>query len=125
MRSIPGLPLLRVLSPTVPPTDERAQECVAALQKYSPDTKPDALALFGCAAAQVLVAGLEAAGEDLTRSGLVSALEGMGGEEVSPLLPPVNFSAERHLGPESMFLLGLDSDGGYTVEDTVELETAP
>ena len=117
--------LLRTLSPTVPPTDERAQNCVSALRKYSPDTKPDALALFGCAAAQVLVAGLENAGEDLTRSSLTRALEEMDGEKVSPLLPPVTFTADRHLGLDSMFLLALDGDRRYDVTDTVELETAP
>ena len=116
---------LQTLSPTVPLADEGADECVAALAEYSPDTAPDALALFGCAAVQVLVAGLDRAGEELTRSGLAEALEDMEGEDVSSLLPPVTFSADRHAGLDAMFLLELDEVHQYQVTETVPLETAP
>jgi branched-chain amino acid transport system substrate-binding protein len=117
--------LLETLSPTVPPGDPAAKECVDALAEHSPDTNPDALALFGCAAAQVLVAGLQAAGDDLTRSGLTAALEDMSGKQISSLLPPVSFSADDHVGLDSMFLLTLDPGQQYRVEETVPLKTAP
>lgn len=117
--------LLKTLSPTVPPSDPAAQECVDALRKHSPDTKPDALALFGCAGAQVLIAALQAAGDEPTRSKLTGALEEMNGAQVSSLLPTVSFNAEDHVGLDSMFLLTLDSAQQYTVEETVPLQTAP
>ena len=117
--------LLETLSPTVPPTDPAAKDCVDALTKYSPETKPDALALFGCAGAQVLVAALDAAGDDPTRSKLTAALEDMSDDQVSSMLPPVSFSAKSHLGLNSMFLLTLDDTSQYHVVDTVPLQTAP
>ncbi len=117
--------LLATLSPTVPPDDPAAQECIDALAAHSPDTEPDALALFGCAGAQVLVAALEAAGDQPTRSGLTSALEDMTDAEVSPLLPPISFGGGDHVGLDSMFLLTLDSAQHYRVAETVPLQTAP
>lgn len=118
-------PLLRTLSPTVPPADPRAQDCVRALAQYSPGTNPDALALFGCAAAQVLVNAINRTGQGLTRAGLVKALEGLQNEQVSSLLPPLSFSPGKHVGLNSMFLLNLDGARHYQVADTVPLETAP
>ena len=117
--------LLKTLSPTVPAGDPAAKECVDALAQHSSDTNPDALALFGCAAAQALVAGLQAAGNDLTRSGLTAALEDMSGERISSLLPPVSFTANDHVGLDSMFILSLDPGQQYRVEESVPLKTAP
>ena len=99
--------LLQTASPTVPISDERAQDCIDALKKYEPDTKPDAFALYGCAAAQVFVAALKQAGSDPTRTSLEAALDGLNAAAVSPLLPPVTFSNDNHLGLSSMFLLKL------------------
>ncbi len=110
--------LLRTVSPTVPVGDARAAECLAALRQYSPHTTPDAFALYGCAAAQVFVAALKAAGTQPTRAKLEAALNAMRGAQASPLLPPVSFSAAGHMGLHSMFLLTL-RDGRFTAAGTL------
>lgn len=112
--------LLRTASPTVPPSDARAAECLAALRQYSPGTTPDALALYGCAAAQVFVAALKAAGAQPTRAKLEAALNAIHNAQASPLLPPVSFSAADHMGLHSMFLLTLH-DGRFTAAGTLPI----
>jgi ABC-type branched-subunit amino acid transport system substrate-binding protein len=114
--------LLLTASPTVPVDDPRAAECLAALRKYEPKTAPDAFALYGCAAAQVFVAALEQAGAQPTRSKLKQALESIHDADVSPLLPPVGFSADDHMGLRSMFLLSL-KDGRFEVDGTLPIRT--
>ena len=106
--------LLLTASPTVPPADPKAAECLAALKTASPTTTPDAFALYGCAAAQVFVAALEKAGPNLTRAALQQALQSMRAATVSPLLPPVSFGPDNHMGLSSMFVLRL-TGGQFSV----------
>lgn len=57
----------------------------------------------GMAAAQILVEGIKRAGKNLTRSGLVAALESLhhwnGG-----IAPNVNYSSSKHDGPEGVYI---------------------
>lgn len=115
--------LLQTASPTLPTTDPRAAECLAALKQYSPGTTPDAFAVYGCAAAQVFVAALKAAGPQPTRAKLEAALNAMHNAQASPLLPPVSFSATNHMGLHSMFLLTLDN-GRFTNAGTLPITSA-
>jgi branched-chain amino acid transport system substrate-binding protein len=118
----PAASLLETASPTVPAGDPRAAECLTALKKYAPSVKPDALAIFGCATAQVFVAALEKAGQNLTRASLAKALDSLQNAAVSPLLPPVTFTADNHMGLNSMFLLQLKS-GRFEIAATLPITT--
>ncbi len=115
--------LLQTASPTVPVTDARSAECLAALRQYSPGTTPDAFALYGCASAQVFVTALQAAGAQPTRAKLEAALNAMHNAPASPLLPPVSFSAADHMGLHSMYLLTLHG-GQFTAAGVLPITAA-
>jgi branched-chain amino acid transport system substrate-binding protein len=54
--------------------------------------------LYGMAQAYTYVSALQAAGEDLTRDGIVEALEEQGSEFEGPWLAPLDYSADSHRG---------------------------
>ena len=54
--------------------------------------------LYGMAQAYTLVAALQAAGQDVTREGVVQAIEEKGSEFEGPWLAPMEYSAESHRG---------------------------
>lgn len=114
--------LLLTASPTVPAADARAAECLTALTKYQPKITPDAFALYGCAAAQVFVAAMDRAGRQPTRARLTQVLNSLHDAELSPLLPPVGFSENDHMGLHSMFLLSL-ADGRFKAMGTLPIRT--
>lgn len=92
----------------VPPTDESAQACNAALAKSNPDVKPNHFSMFGCLTAIVFVEALERAGEDLTREKLVSALESIQEFETG-ISGPVSFGPEDHMGLNSVIPFGVEN----------------
>lgn len=110
--------LLYTLAATNPPTDPSAKECNDALAKYYPDTKPDYVTTFGCMDAQMVVAALKAAGDDLTGAGIVKGLESLKESQVSPLIPPVSFSSRSHVGLTSLPVVTL-KDGDFVRTGTV------
>ena len=68
-----------VITQVVPPYYLTDLKTVAlyrrALQKYSPNARPNFVSLEGFVDAMVLVEGLKRAGKDLTREGLIHAIE--------------------------------------------------
>jgi ABC-type branched-subunit amino acid transport system substrate-binding protein len=58
--------------------------------------------LYGMAQAYTLVSALQAAGEDLTRDGIVEAIEEQGSEFEGPWLAPLDYSADSHRGMTGM-----------------------
>jgi branched-chain amino acid transport system substrate-binding protein len=79
------------------PAVKRANEILA---KYHPNTKPGYYPYLGMAGAVIVVEGLNRAGKDLTRAGLISALESLGRFETG-LVPPLDWSATYHGGPRT------------------------
>ena len=59
------------------------------------------------AQAYTFVQALQAAGEDLTRDGIVEALEESGGSFEGPGLAPFRYSADSHLGISGMRVVEL------------------
>ncbi|WP_327241920.1 ABC transporter substrate-binding protein [Streptomyces sp. NBC_01320] len=110
--------LVYTLAATKPPTDPSAKECKDALAKYYPDTKPDYVTTFGCMDAQMVVAGLKAAGDDVTGPGIVKALESLKESQASPLIPPVSFSSTSHVGLTSLPVVTV-KDGEFVSAGTV------
>jgi hypothetical protein len=64
-----------------------------AIQRYAPDQTPEHLFLQGWIQARIVTEILKRAddGNDLTRSGIVEALEGMGELELGGLSPGLSF----------------------------------
>ncbi|QWC85779.1 ABC transporter substrate-binding protein [Nocardioidaceae bacterium] len=64
--------------------------------------------IYGMSQAYAFVQALQAAGEDLTRQGIVSALEEVGGSLEGPQLAPFRYSADSHLGIGGMRMIELE-----------------
>ncbi|CAN5350091.1 ABC transporter substrate-binding protein [soil metagenome] len=58
--------------------------------------------IYGMSEAYTFVQALVAAGDDLTREGLISAIEEQGGDFAGPNLAPYRYSADSHLGISGM-----------------------
>ena len=58
--------------------------------------------IYGMSQAYTFVQGLVAAGQDLTREGLIAAVEEQGGAFEGPNLAPYRYSADSHLGIAGM-----------------------
>jgi branched-chain amino acid transport system substrate-binding protein len=92
-----------VITQVVPPYYLSDLKTVAlyrrTLQKYAPNARPNFVSLEGFVDAMVMVEGLKKAGKDLTREGLIQAIETMHDEEVGlgPQLK-LNYSAHHHKG---------------------------
>lgn len=67
--------------------------------------------IYGMSHAYAFVQALQAAGEDLTRDGLVAALEELG-DQPGPQLAPFRYSAESHLGISGLRVVELTSGVG-------------
>ena len=61
--------------------------------------------VYGMSQAYTFVQALQAAGPDLTREGLVAAVESSGGDFQGPALAPFRFSKDSHLGISGMQLV--------------------
>jgi branched-chain amino acid transport system substrate-binding protein len=105
-----GVDLSKVLATSVPAagSDQSAQSCVAAFEKYAPDLKADSLSLTGCSNAQALVAALEAAGDDLSREGIMAALDDWTTDDTVPVLGPLAFTPGNHLGVSKVHALSFE-----------------
>ncbi len=79
------------------PAVKKANEILA---KYYPNTKPGYYPYLGMAGAMIVVEAANRAGKDLTRAGLISALESLGRFETG-LVPPLDWSASYHGGPHT------------------------
>lgn len=116
--------LLYTMAATNPPTDPSAKECNDALAEYYPETKPDYVTVFGCMDAQLVVAGLKAAGDDVTGSGIIKGLESLKENQASPLVPPVSFSPDSHVGLTSLPVVTL-KNGEFVRAGTVPVPVGP
>lgn len=97
----------------VPTDDPRAQECNESLARYGTGIVPTDPALFGCLGAQIFAEAIRAMGSEVTREGLISALESMNGFDAG-ISAPVSFSADNHRGLHAIFPVAV-SDGTYKV----------
>ncbi len=92
-----------VITQVVPPYYMTEQKSVAlyrrALGKYFPAEQPNFVSLEGFVDAMVLVEGLKRAGKDLTREGLIHAIESIHDHDLGlgPQLK-LNYSAKEHKG---------------------------
>ena len=76
--------------------------------------------LYGMSQAYTLVSALQAAGEDLTREGVVAALEESGSQFQGPWLAPLDYSAESHRGISGVSVGQLE---GTTYKELAPVQT--
>ena len=88
------------------------KEYQQALAKYAPATQPSFSGLEGYIGAKVLVAGLRAAGRDLTRAGIQRAMEGLGTVDVGGML--VRYRPGAHTGSTFVDTVIVASDGRFS-----------
>jgi branched-chain amino acid transport system substrate-binding protein len=92
-----------VITQVVPPYYMTEQKSVAlyrrSLNKYFPSEQPNFVSLEGFVDAMVMVEGLKRAGKDLTREGLIHAIESIHDHDLGlgPQLK-LNYSAKEHKG---------------------------
>jgi ABC-type branched-subunit amino acid transport system substrate-binding protein len=115
-----------IITQVVPPYDRTDLPTVKlyreALQKYMSNTQPTFISLEGFVDAMVLVEGLRAAGHDLTREKLISALEGIHQKDIG--LGPkflLNFSPTNHKGLEAVYTTVIRNGNPVVVTDWKQL----
>lgn len=84
------------------------------LAEYAPDEELSTFSFVSIGSAKALVAALEAAGPDLTREKLISAMEGIQNFETGVLSEPITWSATDHQGVKGSAVAGF-VDGKPTV----------
>lgn len=79
---------------------------------------PGTGALLGRSAAELMVRALEAAGPDLTREGLIKAMEGLDFQD-EIMATHVHFSPEKHTGATDIFISAVEN-GSWKLVDTIK-----
>jgi ABC-type branched-subunit amino acid transport system substrate-binding protein len=87
------------------------KEYQQALARYAPGTAPSFSSLEGYASAKVLVAGLRAAGKDVSREKLARALEGLGSVDLGGMV--VQYSAGARNGSAYVDTVVVAADGRF------------
>lgn len=88
------------------------KEYQQALAKYAPDVAPSFSGLEGYVGAKVLVAGLRAAGRDLTRPGVQRAMENLGTIDVGGM--QVRYRPGAHAGSAFVDTVIVATDGRFS-----------
>jgi ABC-type branched-subunit amino acid transport system substrate-binding protein len=92
-------------------TDEYVSEFMKINAEYNKGVSFDNVVLQGMNSAMLTVQALRAAGKDLTRKGLISAIEVKGSKFASAGLLPLNYSGSSHVGYNGYWIGKLNSAG--------------
>ena len=92
-------------------TDEYVAQFTAINAKYNPGVTFDNVVLQGMNSAMLTVQALRAAGKNLTRAGLISAIESKGATFASAGLVPLNFSSTSRIGYNGYWFGKLNAKG--------------
>lgn len=96
-----------------PPIDSErpgVAEFRTLMQKYFPEEKVSEEALYGFIAAKTFVAGLQAAGRDLTRASLIKGMESLKNYD-NGITDKITFGPEDHQGVTASFMMEIVEDG--------------
>jgi ABC-type branched-subunit amino acid transport system substrate-binding protein len=115
-------------------TDEYVKQFTTINTKYNPGVTFDNIVLQGMNSAMLTVQALRAAGKNLTRTGLMKAIESKGSTFASAGLVPLNYSATSRVGYNGYWFGQLNDKGElkpfggkvslYTTDSTAGLVTA-
>ena len=92
-------------------TDEYVKQFMAINTKYNKGVTFDNIVLQGMNSAMLTVQALRAAGKNLTRSGLIKAIEDKGSTFASAGLVPLNYSATSRVGYNGYWFGQLNAKG--------------
>jgi branched-chain amino acid transport system substrate-binding protein len=92
-------------------TDEYVKQFMAINTKYNKGVTFDNIVLQGMNSAMLTVQALRAAGKNLTRAGLIKAIETKGSTFASAGLAPLNYSATSHVGYNGYWFGQLNAKG--------------
>lgn len=90
------------------------------LKKYQPEAKADWGTMLGYAHARLLVSTLTGLGDNLTRDGVVKALEAANGIEVGTMAP-MGFSPENHNGAKAVRIFKYEGDKPQVKSDWLDV----
>ena len=96
-----------------PPSAPESKDCTDALKVSYPDQKPNHFTMFGCLAAKIGVEAINRAGRNLTRVGMINALEQMRNFETR-ISGPISFSPTDHMGTAAVIPFGV-KNGQFTM----------
>lgn len=108
------------LSSIVPPSDPAAKVCVDAVKKHNGGAAPDLVSVWGCSEVLMLQSTLELAKQPYTSQSIITALQSVNNKALSPLAPPLTYTATSHTGPNSLPVVVLrngvfESDGSAPI----------
>jgi len=92
-------------------TDEYVKQFMQINMNYNKGVTFDNIVLQGMNSAMLTVQALRAAGKNLTRAGLISAIETKGSTFASAGLVPLNYSATSHIGYNGYYFGQLNAKG--------------
>jgi len=92
-------------------TDEYVSQFMKINEKYNKGVSFDNIVLQGMNSAMLTVQALRAAGKNLTRTGLINAVQDKGAKFASAGLVPLNYSATSHVGYNGYWFGQLNAKG--------------
>ena len=92
-------------------SDEYVSQFMKINEKYNPGVSFDNVVLQGMNSAMLTVQALRAAGKNLTRAGLIKAIEDKGSTFASAGLAPLNYSATSYVGYNGYWFGQLNAKG--------------
>ena len=92
-------------------TDEYVSQFMTINTKYNKDVTFDNIVLQGMNSAMLTVQALRAAGKNLTRTGLINAIQDKGANFASAALVPLNYSPTSHVGYNGYWFGQLNAKG--------------
>jgi ABC-type branched-subunit amino acid transport system substrate-binding protein len=102
-----------------PPEAETSNAWIQAIQKvitkYDPGAPLDGNTEYGVALGYTFIQALQKAGPDLTRAGIVSAIESSGSKFVTPGLVPLTYSKTVHFGYSGAQLVTINNGAATTM----------
>ncbi|HEX5090827.1 MAG TPA: ABC transporter substrate-binding protein [Nocardioides sp.] len=87
--------------------------------QYGKDGELSNYRIYGMSFAYTFVQALQAAGKDLTRDGLVKAIEDKGADFAGPNLAPYRYSSDSHFGISGMEIVELEDGVGKPLTDVL------
>ena len=107
-------------------TDQPAiQKHIEIMQKYGGGTQPTNFSLYGAAMGELVVEALKRAGRDLTREGLVEAIESIRGWYCSACMVPISFSPTDHRPLEMEMYDRVENGKWVSFGEPVSFESTP
>lgn len=108
----------KVIAPVsvAPASSPDAKDCVAALDAAK--VTVETTSLQGCSLAQAFVESVRET-KDLTRMNILATIDSWKDKQVSSALPKLTYSADRHIGPSDLFVLGLQGGKIVQLEGTI------